>query len=110
MYYIVDENKSRKRPKPSGYGGAGLDLLCELGPLRHFCYLISKEAPPAWRKFAKAGSADEKTIKKMIERGIERKRKWRIEKKINDARNFKRRSRAAKRGWVTRRANMQVPF
>jgi hypothetical protein len=66
MYYIVDENKSRKRPKPSGYGGAGLDLLCELGPLRHFCYLISKEAPPAWRKFAKAGSADEKTIKKMI--------------------------------------------
>jgi hypothetical protein len=28
--------------------------------------LISKEAPPAWRKFAKAGSADEKTIKKMI--------------------------------------------
>ena len=66
MYYIVDENKSRKRPKPSGYRGAGLDLLCELGPLRHFCYLISKEAPPAWRKFAKAGSADEKTIKKMI--------------------------------------------
>jgi hypothetical protein len=66
MYYIVDENKSRKRQKPSGYKGAGPDLLCELGPLRHLCYLISKEAPPAWRKFAKAGTADEKTIKKMI--------------------------------------------
>ncbi len=66
MYYIVDENKCRKRPKPRGYKGAGPDLLCELGPLRHLCYLISKEAPPAWRKFAKSGKADEKTIKKMI--------------------------------------------
>jgi hypothetical protein len=66
MYYIVDENKSRKRKKPSGYKGAGPDLLCELGPLRHLCYLISEEAPPAWRKFAKAGKGDAKTIKKMI--------------------------------------------
>jgi len=66
MYYIVDENKSRKRPKPDDYRGAGPDLLCELGPLRHLCYLISKDAPPAWRKFAKAGKADAKTIKKMI--------------------------------------------
>ena len=66
MYYIIDDNKSRKRPKPSGYKGAGTDLLCELGPLHHLCYLISKEAPPSWRKFAKAGTADEKTIKKMI--------------------------------------------
>jgi hypothetical protein len=66
MYYIVDENKSRKRKKPSVYKGAGPDLLCELGPLRHLCYLISEEAPPAWRKFAKAGKGDAKTIKKMI--------------------------------------------
>lgn len=66
MYYIVDENKSRKRPKPEDYKGAGPDLLCELGPLSHLCYLLSMDAPPAWRKFAKAGKADAKTIEKMI--------------------------------------------
>jgi len=66
MYYIVDENKSRKRPKPDGYKGAGPDLLCELGPLRFVFYLTSKEAPPSWRKFVKEGKAGPRTIKKMI--------------------------------------------
>ena len=66
MYYISDENKNRKRPKPEDYKGAGPDLLCELGPLRHLCYLISKDSPPGWRKFATEGKAGQRTIKKMI--------------------------------------------
>ena len=66
MYYIVDENKSHKRPKPDGYKGAGPDLLCELGPLRHLCSLTSKDAPPAWRKFSTEEKAGPRTIKKMI--------------------------------------------
>jgi hypothetical protein len=66
MYYISDENKKRKRQKPSGYEGAGPDLLCELGPLSHLFYLQSKKAPPGWQKFAKEGKAGQRTIKKMI--------------------------------------------
>lgn len=71
MYYIVDENKSRKRLKPDGYKGAAPDLLCELGPLRHVYYLTSKEAPPSWRKFVKEGKAGPRTIKKMITECVE---------------------------------------
>jgi hypothetical protein len=66
MYYISDENKKRKRQKPSGYEGAGPDLLCELGHLSHLLYLHSKEAPPGWHKFATEGKAGPRTIKKMI--------------------------------------------
>jgi hypothetical protein len=66
-------------------------------------------------KHAKAVSFKGKKVRakglaKMLKAGIDRKRAWRENKRINDERDFRRRSRAAKKGWKTRRLNKQVPF
>jgi hypothetical protein len=49
-----------------------------------------------------------KNLEKYLKAGVERKRKWRINKRINDKRMARIRSLAAKKGWQTRRANKQV--
>ena len=67
MYYIVDENKNRKRKRPYGYEGAGPDLVTDIGPLWYVEKLMHNTSTPAWRKFVREGRAGARTIKKMIE-------------------------------------------
>jgi hypothetical protein len=66
MYYIVDDNKSRKRPRPYGYEGAGPDLVTDIGPFWYVEELLHNSSVPAWQKFVQEGRADSEAIKQMI--------------------------------------------